>query len=127
MINPSIKKAFDIEHGYYELSEDPEDCYDTILEAMRSVLWYNTLTPAFIDVKQALERELSKKVYSIWDCDNVGRPDTENCKNEQFEVFWILIVQMFGNYGVSPRHGWVDNDRLKDALDFVNMLLEGNE
>lgn len=124
-MSESIKEAFDIEHNYYELSPESEDSYDTIIGALRGVLCYNSLAQCIEDVKRAIEKEL--RVHpnlGAWDRRNVGRPETERCKDNQFEVLWMLIIQMFGDYGTSQRYGWINSDRLEDALCFINMLLE---
>lgn len=117
----TVKQALNGEHAIYEISPEPEDSYDTILGALQGVIAYNGLKDAITTVKHSIELELSLH-HNYWDRNNVGRPSSTK-GNEQFEVIWMLLVQMFGDYGTSPRWGWINLDRLEDALEFVNLLL----
>ena len=36
-------------------------------------------------------------------------------------ILWFTLVCMFGDYGTSPRFGWID--KKKEAIAFLNSLL----
>ena len=36
-------------------------------------------------------------------------------------IIWFLLVCMFGDYGTSPRFGWIG--KKKEAISFLNSLL----
>lgn len=38
-------------------------------------------------------------------------------------VLWFLLVCMYGDYGTSPRFGWIENK--EKAIAFLNSLLPG--
>ena len=38
-------------------------------------------------------------------------------------ILWFLLVCMFGDYGTSPRFGWVEEK--EEAIAFLNSLLPG--
>lgn len=65
----------------------------------------------------------------------IQRPDKwrekDNYGVDEFEgVFWSWLVMMFGDYGTSPRFGWIENknaeylisvfDEFKSDCDFTN-------
>lgn len=116
----SIKKLFNPKERYYELSNDPSDCYDTLVQAMRGVLFYNELDSPLANTLEILDLALRKGGKNSINRQNI----LEGKADEQFEVFWMLLVQMFGDYGTSPRNGWINYDRIKDAMEFIELLLE---
>ena len=42
-------------------------------------------------------------------------------KDPQLEVIWMLLVRLYGDYGTSPRYGWVA--RTGEAINFLEHLL----
>ena len=42
----------------------------------------------------------------------------------QVEIIWMILVLMFGNYGTSPRTGWIEKDKFPELINFIE-LLEG--
>lgn len=116
-----VNMALSGQHMDYVLSSDPDCVYDTILGALRGVIWYYNRENEMVKIKHSIEREMSVH-RNEQDRQNVSMPNIAN-SSEQVEFIWMLIVQMFGDYGTSPRSGWIQYDRLDDALEFVNMLL----
>ena len=45
--------------------------------------------------------------------------------NKELNVLWILLVEMFGNCGTSPRTGWIE--KRKDCADFLETIVEIEE
>lgn len=45
------------------------------------------------------------------------------CK--EFNVIWIMLVEMFGNCGTSPRTGWID--KREECAEFLQQVLEIEE
>lgn len=72
---------------------------ETLIDALDSVTWYNGLAAT---IRGWTELEPSKQTGCIL-C-------PECCwKDEQLQVFWMIAVFMFGNYGTSPRSGWIED------------------
>lgn len=116
----TIDKIFDPNERYYELSDDPNDIYDTLIEALYGVIFYNDLEDDLLKTRAALADQLESSTKG-----GVGRLDELSGEgHDQFEIFWMLLVQMFGDYGASPRYGWVNYDRLRDAMEFIDILLK---
>ena len=56
------------------------------------------------------------------------KPDL-NCKDwddreaAQIEIIWMMLVIMFGDWGTSPRYGWIKD--IKAFRKFLNHLTDG--
>lgn len=88
--------------------------YNSLISAMQHVINYN-LPDDFID-----SFILQLKVYG----ENF-HPLLEREDNPVVWVLWQLIVCMYGDYGTSPRSGWITN--LSGALRFLEELKGGNK
>ena len=42
----------------------------------------------------------------------------------QLEIIWMFLVYMFGDYGTSPRTGWIDKENFKDVADYIDMIFD---
>ena len=45
--------------------------------------------------------------------------------DKELNVLWILLVEMFGDCGTSPRTGWIE--KRKDCADFLETIVEIEE
>lgn len=45
--------------------------------------------------------------------------------NEELNVLWILLVEMFGNCGTSPRSGWIE--KRSECANFLETVVEIEE
>ena len=73
---------------------------EKLLDALDRVAWYNGLAEQILEWKELPveqtftgERQI-KHLYRSLD-------------GEQLEVIWMIAVSMFGDYGTSPRTGWI--------------------
>lgn len=48
------------------------------------------------------------------------RPKEENFNDSQFEIFWMMLVLQFGDYGTSPRSGWLEMDNKNEIIKFID-------
>lgn len=53
------------------------------------------------------------------------RYDIDMQYDEELNVLWLLLVDMFGDYGTSPRTGWIVNR--KECADFLESIVEIEE
>lgn len=123
---------------YYKYGPDDADSNSTILQALQDIVFYNGLSE---QLKVAREHLLQVQ-QKIKDGAAVGfdtvvslgtsRPDSlcsfdsrgNSNDFEQFEIFWMLLVLMFGDYGTSPRYGWINPEQISDAVLFIDWLTE---
>lgn len=87
-------------------------------EALDSVVWYN----GYWDTVKKWIDELEK----LPDGDINYRPDVlPGIVNEGLEVLWMICVLLFGNYGTSPRSGWVE--KTKECREFLIWLTKNTK
>lgn len=80
----------------------------TIIDAINSVCWYN----GYDDIVRSVISHIKD-----WDKEDVIVPLRGNisCIPDEYEeklieqLIWMLCVLMYGDYGTSPRGGWVEN------------------
>lgn len=72
---------------------------ETLIDALDSVTWYNGLCE---EIERWASLPKNKQYNSI--------PVPEICwHQEQLQVIWMIAVNLFGNYGTSPRGGWIED------------------
>lgn len=78
--------------------------------ALDSVTWYNGLAKYVLRWKQdALAvSESEYKNFSV-DCTTYGAEEADDREFYQLQVLWMIAVDKFGDYGPSPRVGWIEN------------------
>lgn len=83
---------------------------EKMIDALDSVTWYNGLFDAVIEWKKL--GAFSSPPH------NYGGLDAE--EKMQLQVIWMICVCLFGDYGTSPRYGWIiDTDGFYDFIDKI--------
>ena len=80
---------------------------DDFLDALESVVWYN----GYHDVVGGW-KNLPRSGYRGW----ILPPKND----EQSEVLWMIAVCLFGDYGTSPRSGWIEN--VEGFYEFIDRI-----
>ena len=100
-----------------------EDIDNTmLLDALNSVIWYNGLSPFLFEIKYDIENNIG--------IDKAGQftlneyEDRHENLDEQEEIFWMILVLLFGDYGTSPRRGWLYIQNKDGILKFLNTVLQ---
>lgn len=47
--------------------------------------------------------------------------------NEYIDMIWSIMVLKFGDYGVAPWAGWIETDKLSDAIKYIINELYTND
>lgn len=77
--------------------------------ALDSVTWYNGLAEHVLRWKQeALISENKDRSFMV-DATTYGAKEPSDREFYQLQVLWIIAVDKFGDYGTSPRVGWIEN------------------
>ena len=42
----------------------------------------------------------------------------------QLEIIWMFLVLLFGEYGTSPRSGWIDEDNFDELKEFIDEIFD---
>ena len=90
---------------------------DKTKEALSSVLWYNDADAEiidgfieYIDDCSQIDPGYGIKPYAPFPNDPlITRQDV--FEDRLNSVIWQMLVLMFGDYGTSPRYGWIDDTR----------------
>lgn len=105
-----------------------------IIYAIQTACYYNGLYEAFEDWIAhgdnivAEEKKKHNRYYSI-NCPLDVCP-FRNCGEEidedvyaQLQIIWMICVLLYGDYGTSPRFGWIDSDKWSNCKDFLYVLI----
>lgn len=96
-----------------------EDVYNVVY-AMLSSFWYNRSTESIISLIKEVISRVNKNYETEWTDDG--------------NILFGTLVLMFGDYGVSPRAGWIDEEykqgllkELREDLKEYEGILEREE
>ena len=79
-------------------------------DALDSVTWYNGLAEYVVKWKQdALAISESEYKFFSVDSTTYGAEEPDDRVFYQLQVLWMIAVDKFGEYGTSPRTGWIEN------------------
>lgn len=115
-----------------------------LLDALHSWFWYNGLLEKNSDELIGFEnisrpkydenclilklisilRETEDDILTLISLEekyNINMSSTD----KELNVLWILLVEMFGNCGTSPRTGWIE--KRKECADFLETIVEIEE
>lgn len=122
--------AFSIKDYEYQYGEKYYESSETILLALQSIVDYNCLSEELRIVRDGLLQQKKKMNGDVLSCVGMTRPkdlcglESDKYNLSQFEIFWMLLVLMFGEFGTSPRNGYINNEQIDDAILFVNWLID---
>lgn len=93
-----------------------------IMETLAAVTWYNGLAekilewknPGVVDYNQHDKTHYFGEKLTAW----FAQLDRED--KAQIHLFWMMGVYLYGNYGTSPRYGWID--RWEDFCWFIDQI-----
>ena len=90
---------------------------EDLIDALDSVTWYNGLAEEIVHWKDP--GYFDERMHSLgWDWDRFNDFPLE--AREQLEIIWIICVTLFGDYGTSPRSGWIEN--IEAFYEFVDEI-----
>lgn len=91
-----------------------------IIDALDLVIWYNSYSIYFYKIKEDLLEAKETEINYIFEFSDDG-----------FRIIWMILVCMFGDYGVSPRYGWLLLKNKQKIIEFINKICktswEGDE
>ena len=99
-----------------------EDGKKIILSAIDSVVWYNGIGEFVLSWK---DKEPDMSGYIRPDYREQGY-DTETTTNLEF--IWMIAVLLYGDYGTSPRSGWIgDIDSFRKFIEAITETYRRDE
>ena len=98
------------------LARQINKCYENLMYGVTLVCYYNGLYELASDMVIILKEAKPYKNYSITRPDSIGDP------NSLMGILWSILVVNFGDYGTSPRYGWIECEHLDECIDFLYLL-----
>lgn len=99
--------------------------YNELVDAITTALRYNGYDEEIIELRDKMQNFNNSKKTSKYD--NFSMPAFPLdfiTENEQFHLFSMILVLMFGEYGTSPRFGWISQERVEECIEFLNIMIE---
>lgn len=94
---------------------------DKLIYALDSVASYNGLAETLLAWKNLPPDGPSIPCPLRW-------WETDDWYGAQLQVLWMICVEMFGDYGTSPRFGWInDVDGFRDFIDQITRTYRETE
>ena len=109
-----------------------EGLYNNLIENLNSIIWYNGIYEGLWKLKEDLLKSKDYGNYLSYGENDIQEKGSfplyvynhEEFDNSQFEIFWMLLVLKYGNYGTSPRTGWLELKNKKEIIEFIDTLTE---
>ena len=94
---------------------------NNLKEAINSIVWYNGLYEFLQPLKAAIEERDSEHInsVSVIGCDWYEKLLKES---DQVQFLWMLLVLMYGDYGTSPRTGWLYMENKDEIIKFIDEI-----
>jgi len=123
LMNPANHSTGEIQTTTSQTNADSTDCpvsIEKLIDAMQMCGWYNGLRPHIMWLIDYIKTHIENHKGYI----QVMRPDRLNYDYGDFiegSYAWMLCVCMFGDYGTSPRYGWIEKP--EEAIKFLESIL----
>lgn len=111
--------ARNITHKNEGLSDGENMNYEELIDAMASIVCYNSYEEVLKSISDYIKYYDREEYYSVaYPTEILKKYNVHEFPN----IIWALMVLMFGDYGTSPRFGWIDIENKDKALDFLNSI-----
>ena len=100
---------------------------ENAIDSFLSLAFYNGWEQDIKDICEALR--VSKSIKTNAKYEPISRPDWKSkCGRDKIDefggIFWSWLVLQYGDYGTSPRFGWIYAENAKKILDIIEELLQ---
>ena len=115
-----------------------------LMQSLHSAFWYqglleqegdewitfpNISRPKYTDdcviVRLIDELKNKKTRYGYYEYIDICELDEDFGSCKEFNVIWIMLVEMFGSCGTSPRTGWIE--KREECAEFLQQIVEIEE
>ena len=94
-----------------EQLKEKDNIIKSLLDSLDSVVWYNGHYEKLEKIKNEISEMKENEIY---------RFDYGN--EEQFQVIWMILVELFGDCGTSPRSGWLEMKNRDKIIKFIDRI-----
>ena len=88
-----------------------KESLEELIEAIKRACWYNGYEEYLEEIKNQIEQTPTNKYSYSYDYNDEG-----------FQVVYMILVLLFGDYGTSPRFGWIEMKNKDKALAFIDKI-----
>lgn len=85
---------------------------EEVLGALDSITWYNCLAERLIQIK--------KDIINTKESQFIVPDDIYD--DERINLIWMILVCMYGDYGTSPRSGWLELKNKEKIINFIDKV-----
>jgi hypothetical protein len=80
----------------------------TMLKAIDGIVWYNCLGELLLEVVKDLDKAIADGKTQYIYPDEIFDFEKNNLPGD-LQAVWMTCVEQFGDYGTSPRYGWIND------------------
>ena len=93
---------------------------DELIDALDSVTWYNGFAEYIREWTEGkhLSIDAGGSISLKW----ADYSELNEWDRAQIQVIWMICVCLFGDYGTSPRTGWIDKENEKHFHNFITAI-----
>lgn len=92
---------------------------EKIIRALDSVIWYNCYGENVLGWIKYGDAIVNNSEWNIIMC-----PFDDLKNNTGLTIIWMILVDMFGDYGTSPRSGWIERENWNECKNFILKITE---
>lgn len=85
---------------------DKKPTAEQMISALDCATWYNGLAEHVLGWR---DLKPDRAGYILCPKTVYGERAVYKGDRDQLEVLWMIAVELFGNYGTSPRSGWIED------------------
>ena len=93
---------------------------EDLIETLDSIVWYNGIYEGLEKIKEDLLIQNTNDKYTRFG--KTTEYKHEEFYDDQFEIFWMMLVLLYGNYGTSPRSGWLEMENKEKIIEFIDKI-----
>lgn len=100
---------------------------DSTLQTLGIIVWYDGWYNMLQEIKKYIEQEIELNKDS--NHHNIVKPHFLTKVNIDClpNIIWSILVLQCGDYGTSPRTGWIEIKKAKDAIKIIDTLCAETE
>ena len=99
-----------------------------IAEYLSTICGYNGYMPAIKELRAMMENPPEKDGYgssfTLLTWYEITKEGEFTYYGGQLEMIWMFLVLMYGEYGVSPRAGWIEDEKIPECKLFLDRMIE---
>lgn len=93
---------------------------EDLIDALDGITWYNGIYVPLSDLREDLINKRTNDNYLL--TNKNLKYKHKSFDDDQFQVFWMMLVLLYGDYGTSPRSGWLKMENKEKIIEFINKI-----